>query len=62
MVVAADNRVTRVPITTGQRGGGYVEIVTGPPAGTRVVAKYATMLVNGETIRPVLAALPVSTR
>ena len=52
MVVGADDRVSRVPVTTGERGGGYVELVTGPPAGTRVVEKAGAMLVPGDVIRP----------
>jgi len=54
MVVGADNRIARVPIVTGQRGGGYVELVNGPPVGSRVVAKAAAMLVSGDTINPVM--------
>ncbi len=52
MVVGSDNRVSRVPVATGQRGGGYVELITGPPPGSRVVEKAAAMLVPGDTIRP----------
>ena len=52
LVVGADDRVIRVPVTTGQRGGGYVELLTGPPAGSRVVQKAATMLVPGDIVRP----------
>ena len=55
MQVEADNRVTRVPVVTGQRGEGYVELVSGPPVGVRVVAKAAAMLVKGDTIQPVEA-------
>ena len=44
-----------MPIVTGQRGEGYVELVNGPPVGSRVVAKAATMLVTGDTINPVEA-------
>ncbi len=58
MVVGPDNRVTRVPVTTGQRGGGFVELLTGPPAGSRVVSRYAAMLVQGDVIRPVLEPEP----
>jgi HlyD family secretion protein len=38
---------------TGQRGDGFVELVSGPPVGSRVVAKAASMLVAGDTITPV---------
>ena len=53
MVVGADDKVSRVPVTTGQRGGGYVELLTGPPAGSRVVERAGAMLVPGDVIRPV---------
>ncbi len=52
MLVDADDRVSRAPVTTGQRGGGYVELVTGPPAGSRVVEKAAAMLVPGDYVVP----------
>ena len=52
MVVGAGDRVARVPVTTGQRGGGYVELVSGPPPGTRVVEKAGAMLVPGDVIKP----------
>ena len=52
MVVGADNRVKHVPVTTGQRGGGFVELLTGPPIGSRVVQRAAAMLVAGDFIRP----------
>jgi HlyD family secretion protein len=53
MVVGADNRVERAPVTTGERGGGWVELVTGPPVGARVVERAGAMLVAGDYIRPV---------
>ncbi len=53
MLVAADNTIARAPVVTGQRGSGYVELVSGPPVGSRVVAKAAAMLVSGDTIAPV---------
>jgi len=56
MVVGPDDRVERVPVTTGQRGGGYVELVTGPAAGVRVVERAGAMLVPGDFIRPAPAS------
>ncbi|HZK98380.1 MAG TPA: efflux RND transporter periplasmic adaptor subunit [Caulobacteraceae bacterium] len=53
MVVGADDRLSRVPVTTGQRGGGYVELLTGPPPGSRIVEKAAAMFVPGDFVRPV---------
>jgi len=52
MVVQPNNRVQRVPVRTGLRGSGLVEIVQGPPAGTRVVASAASFLLNGDLIKP----------
>lgn len=56
MVVGADNRVERAPVTTGERGGGWVELVNGPPVGARVVQRAAAMLVAGDYIRPAPAS------
>ena len=33
MVVGADDQVTQVPVRTGDRGGGYVELLVRPAAG-----------------------------
>ena len=56
MVVGGDDKVTRVPVTTGTRGGGWVELLTGPPAGSRVVEKASSMLVPGDTVKPVASS------
>ncbi|MDP3660748.1 efflux RND transporter periplasmic adaptor subunit [Phenylobacterium sp.] len=60
MVVGADNRVKRVPVTAGTRGSGLVQLVKGPPAGTRIVAAAAGLLLDGDMVRPleVRAAAP----
>jgi HlyD family secretion protein len=50
--VGSEYKVSRVAVTTGQRGGGYVELISGPPAGARVVEKAGAMLVPGDSIRP----------
>ncbi len=55
LAVGADGRVARVAVTTGQRGGGFVELLTGPADGARVVERAASMLVPGDFVRPVLA-------
>jgi HlyD family secretion protein len=59
MVVGADNRVHRVLVQTGQRAGGYVQIVRGPPAGTRIVAAAGAFLLDGDLVRPVEGAAAV---
>lgn len=56
MVVGADDRLSRAPVTTGQRGGGWVELVTGPPVGAQVVEKAGAMFVPGDVIRPAPAS------
>ena len=58
MVVGANNRVKRVAVQTGQRGGGLVELVKGPPAGSRLVQSAAAFLLDGDLIKPVDADLP----
>jgi HlyD family secretion protein len=58
MVVGPDNRVRRVLVRTGQRGGGLVQLVSGPPAGARVVQNAAAFLVEGDLVRPVEGAAP----
>jgi HlyD family secretion protein len=52
MVVGAGGRVSQVPVRTGDRGGGYVELVTGPPAGSVVVAKAAAQILPGDYVKP----------
>ncbi|MFN3512033.1 MAG: efflux RND transporter periplasmic adaptor subunit [Phenylobacterium sp.] len=56
MVVSQDNRVRRVAVTTGARGGGMVALVKGPPAGSLVVQNAAAFLLDGDLVRPVEAA------
>lgn len=53
LLVGPFNKLARVPVTTGVRGGGYVELLSGPSAGAQVVAKAAAMLTPGDTVRPV---------
>lgn len=60
MLVAADGTISREPVVTGQRGSGYVQLVSGPPVGSRVVAKAAAMLVAGDKIVPVEVPPPVA--
>lgn len=58
MVVGADNRVRRAPVQTGARGAGLVQIVRGPPAGSRIVQNSAALLLDGDLVRPVEAGTP----
>ena len=56
IVIGDDNRVRRAPVQTGQRAGGQVQLVKGPPAGSRVVAAAGAFLLDGDKVRPVEAA------
>lgn len=64
MTVDANNRVKRVAVQTGARGGGLVALTKGPPAGALVVQNAAAFLLDGDLIRPVTgdAAQPVSAK
>ncbi|WP_374573452.1 efflux RND transporter periplasmic adaptor subunit [Phenylobacterium sp.] len=52
MVVGADNRVRRVHVETGARGGGMVVLTKGPAAGSRVVKSAGSFLLDGDLVRP----------
>jgi HlyD family secretion protein len=55
MVVDAQDHVRRVRVKTGDRGGGWVRLTSGPPPGARVVRNAAAFLVDGDKVRPVMA-------
>lgn len=60
MVVGEGNKVRRVPVKTGRRGGGYAELIAGPPEGTRVLLGAASIVLEGDVVRPVDAAAPAA--
>ena len=60
MVVGADNRVRRALVQAGPRGSGLVQLLKGPPAGTRVVANAASLLLDGDLVKPVEGAAPAA--
>lgn len=63
MVVGPDNRVKRVPVQTGARGGGLVQLVKGPQAGARIVANAGALFLDGDLVRPVESpTAPASSR
>jgi len=55
MTIGADNKVKRMAVTTGARGGGLVALTKGPPAGTRVVQNAAAFLLDGDVVKPIEA-------
>jgi HlyD family secretion protein len=52
MVLQSNGRVAQVPIRTGDRGGGFVELLAGPPVGSVVVAKDSSQLLPGDFVKP----------
>ena len=52
MVVDAADKVSQVPVKTGDHAGGYVELVQGPPVGSRVLSAAASFVLPGDVIRP----------
>lgn len=52
MVLDAQNRVRRAPVRTGGRAGGWVELVQGPPAGSRVALGGSAFLLEGDRVTP----------
>lgn len=53
MLVGADNRVKQVPVKLGERAGDYVQLIDGPPAGSRVLAVGSSFTLDGDVIQPV---------
>jgi HlyD family secretion protein len=53
MVVGDDNRVRRVPVRTGARAGGWVELVEGPPPGSRVALGGSAFVLEGDRVKVV---------
>lgn len=58
MTVADNDRVKRVAVQTGPRGGGYVQLTRGPAAGTRIVQNAAAFLLDNDLVRPTEGAAP----
>ncbi|WP_165185000.1 efflux RND transporter periplasmic adaptor subunit [Caulobacter soli] len=52
MTVDSNNRAHQVAVKIGQKGGGWAQLVQGPPAGTRIVLGGASFVADGDTIRP----------
>lgn len=56
MLVGPDDKVRRAPVRTGQRGSGLVQLIQGPPVGARIVENAASLLLEGDMVRPVEGA------
>lgn len=55
LVLQPDDRVRRVLVKTGARSAGYVELVQGPPAGSKVLLGGGAFVLDGDRVRPVEA-------
>lgn len=53
MVVDQSHHVKQVKVTTGQRGAGFVELLTGPPPGSRVLLGASSFVLEGDVVDPV---------
>ena len=53
MLVSNDNTVKQVPVKLGERSGDYVQLVEGPPAGSRVLAIGSSFTLDGDVIKPI---------
>ena len=58
MLVDETNTVRQTPVKLGQRTGDYVELVEGPPAGSRVLAIGSAFTLDGDVIKPADDAAP----
>jgi len=55
MVVGTQNRIRRATVRTGERAGGWVELLEGPPVGSRVALGGSSFVLEGDQVRPVTA-------
>ena len=55
MVVGDQDRVRRVNVRTGQRAGGWIELLDGPPVSSRVALGGSAFVLEGDQVRPVAA-------
>lgn len=53
MLVDAENRVSSAPVKLGERVGDYVQLVEGPPEGSRVLATGSAFTLEGDVITPI---------
>jgi HlyD family secretion protein len=53
MTVDNTNHAHLVQVKTGQHGGGYVELLQGPPEGSRVLLGGAAFVLEGDKVKPV---------
>jgi HlyD family secretion protein len=52
MTVDSTNHVHEAQVRTGQHAGGYVQLIAGPPVGTRVLKAAAVFVLQGDKVIP----------
>ncbi len=62
MTVDGDNRAHMVGVKVGRKGGGWAQLVQGPPAGTRIVLGGASFVTDGDVVRPAPASAQQAAR
>lgn len=60
MLVDTNNTVHQVKVKLGARSGDYVQLIEGPPAGSRVLAVGSSFTLDGDVIQPVEGAAPAA--
>ena len=45
-----------MPVKTGRRSGGFVELIDGPPAGSWVLLRAASFVLPGDLVKPLRTA------
>jgi len=53
MVLDAANHVHQVAVKTGAHAGGYVQLLQGPPAGSRILQGAAVFVLPGDIVKPI---------
>lgn len=53
MMLGDDNKVRKIPVKPGRHGGGFVELLQGPAAGSRVLLGAASFVLEGDKVDPI---------
>lgn len=53
LMLDKDDRARRVPVKTGARSDGFVELLQGPPAGSKVLLGGGAFVLDGDKVRPI---------
>ena len=53
MVIDATDHVHQVVVKTGAHGDGYVQLLQGPPSGSRILQGAAVFVLPGDVVKPI---------